>query len=262
MCKIRNRFIPLLMIVILLLSCIPDVAFAAESDNSNLLISHAAYVTGYDDGTVRPEENITRAETATLIFRLLGSNIRTICWSTTNNFNDVSSIDWYNNAVSTLLNAEIIKGYSDGTFKGNNRITRAEFVTMIYRFDGISYIDADKFPDIKNHWAAKYINVVADKGWITGYKDGTFKPEQHITRAEAIIIINRAIQCDKISADDMLDDMITWSDNKPGTWYYEAVQEATNSHDPAFRADGTEYWTKLNEVPDWTKLEKQGATVF
>lgn len=245
------RFIPALLIVVFLFSCVPNTAFADDIYDNFLLADHLKYVLGYVDGSVRPEEKITRSEAATLIFRLLPENHRANIWTKANKYSDVSSKSWYNIAVSTISNGNLMKGYSDGTFRGDNSITRGEFVTIVYRFSAPSYVGSDKFTDIANHWAAGYINALADSGLITGYMDGTFRPEQYITRAEAIVILNKLLGRDKISADDMLSEMKTWPDNKPGAWYYEAVQEATNSHIPAFREDGTECWTEIIADNEW-----------
>lgn len=221
---------------------------------------HVAYIIGYEDKTVKPENNITRAEVATIFFRLLSDDARDNYWQTSNTFTDVSAKEWYNNAVSTMSNAQIINGYTDNTFGGDKNITRAEFATIAARFDSTTYEGPDKFTDVEEHWAVEYINRAAERGWIQGYEDGTFKPDKEITRAEAITLINRVLGRDKISAEDMLEGMATWSDNmKEDEWYYEAVQEATNSHEFYGREDGTEYWTKLVENPDWSTLEKEWA---
>ena len=219
---------------------------------------HYAYIIGYsEDGTVRPNANISRAEVATIFFRLLTDEARDQFWMTTNNFSDVLPNDWYNNAVSTMVNMGIIQGYEDGTFRPNANITRAEFAAIAARFMSSGYdVEEDLFTDIANHWARESINDAAMAGWINGYEDGTFRPDAAITRAEAVTLVNNVLQR-KPDADHMFDSMIKWPDNPEGTWYYEAIQEATNSHDYDLFEDAEyETWTALQENRDWAALEK------
>lgn len=219
---------------------------------------HYAYIVGYsEDGTVRPNANITRAEVATIFFRLLTDEARDQFWMTTNNFSDVLPNDWYNNAVSTMVNMGIIQGYEDGTFRPNANITRAEFAAIAARFMSSGYdVEEDLFTDIANHWARESINDAAMAGWINGYEDGTFRPDAAITRAEAVTLVNNVLQR-KPDADHMFDSMIKWPDNPEGAWYYEAIQEATNSHDYDLFEDAEyETWTALQENRDWAALEK------
>ena len=219
---------------------------------------HYAYIIGYaEDGTVRPQANITRAEVATIFFRLLTDEARDEFWSTSNNFSDVAPDAWYNNAVSTMVNAGIIQGYEDGTFRPNNNITRAEFAAIASRFMSSGYdVEEDLFTDIANHWARQNINDAAMTQWINGYPDGTFLPDKAITRAEAVTLVNNVLQR-KPDADHLLDSMIKWPDNPESAWYYEAIQEATNSHDyDLFEGAEYEIWTSLLENRDWAALEK------
>lgn len=220
---------------------------------------HYAYIVGYsEDGTVRPNANITRAEVATIFFRLLTDDARDQFWSTSNNFSDVAPDAWYNNAVSTMVNAGIIQGYEDGTFRPNASITRAEFAAIASRFMSAGYdVEEDLFTDIANHWARESINDAAMAKWISGYPDGTFLPDKAITRAEAVTLVNNVLQR-KPDADHMLDSMIKWPDNiDTSAWYYEAIQEATNSHDyDLFEGAAYETWTSLLENRDWAALEK------
>ena len=221
---------------------------------------HYAYIVGYPDGNVKPEGNITRAEVATIFFRLLTDESRNEFWSQTNNYTDVPADAWYNNAVSTLTNAGIIDGYEDGTFKPDGNITRAEFATIAVRFFEATYDGGDLFSDIAGHWAQEYINEAANAGIVDGYPDGTFRPQQYITRAEAMTMVNRTIDRHP-DADHLLDDMITWPDNPETAWYYEQVQEATNSHEYTMNTDDEqnpyEIWTELLPVRDWAQLEKE-----
>lgn len=223
---------------------------------------HYAYVVGYsEDGTVRPNANITRAEVATIFFRLLTDNARDQFWMTSNNFSDVLPNDWYNNAVSTMVNMGIIQGYEDGTFRPNANITRAEFAAIAARFMASGYeVEDDLFGDIAAHWARESINDAAMAGWINGYEDGTFRPDAAITRAEAVTMANNVLGR-KPDADHMLDSMIKWTDNMDtSAWYYEAIQEATNSHDYDLFEDAEyETWTALQENRDWSALEKDWA---
>ena len=233
-------------------------------------VDHYAYIVGYPEDyvtgqptedesrwPVKPQANITRAEVATIFFRLLTDEARDQFWMTTNNFPDVAPDAWYNNAISTMVNAGIIQGYEDGTFRPNNNITRAEFAAIASRFMSSGYdVEEDLFTDIANHWARENINDAAMTQWIHGYPDGTFLPDQAITRAEAVTLVNNVLQR-KPHADHMLDTMIKWPDNPESAWYYEAIQEATNSHDYDL-FDGAEYetWTALQENRDWAALEK------
>jgi len=218
---------------------------------------HFAYIVGYPDKTVHPQSSITRAEVATIFFRLLTEETRTANATKTNKYADVSSDKWYNQAVSTLSAMGIIKGDSRGNFNPNAPITRAEFAAIAARFDKTEDVAAASFGDVAMHWAKPEISVAANNGWINGYTDGTFHPDSKITRAEAMAMINRVLQRLPESKADLLDGMIQWSDNADTSkWYYLAVQEATNSHYYELKANQHEKWTKLRENRDWTELEK------
>lgn len=220
---------------------------------------HYAYVVGYPDGTVQPQGNITRAEAATIFFRLLSDDSRSYYWSTTNDYTDVNSGDWYNNAISTLSNAGIITGYPDGTFRPNASITRAEMAKIIAVFAKLD-TKTDRFTDINGHWAEAYIRLAAGNDWIEGYPDSTFKPQQSITRAETMTMINRVLERVPAKISHLLpyDKMLTFVDNNPGDWFYIAVQEATNSHTyerSVRETKGDEQWIALRKNRDWTALE-------
>ena len=220
---------------------------------------HYAYVVGYPDGTVRPMGNITRAEVATIFFRLLTDDSRTQFWATTNAYSDVKSGDWFNNAVSTLSNAGIISGYPDGTFRPNAPITRAEMAKVIALFAKLDKSE-DRFNDIAGHWAEAYIRLAAGNGWIAGYPDGSFKPQQNITRAETMTMINRVLDRVPSVESHLLpyNVMLTFPDCQSGQWYYIAVQEATNSHTyerAVTEKNGDEKWIALRENRDWTEFE-------
>lgn len=192
-------------------------------------IDHIAYVCGYTDGTVKPNNKITRAETATMLFRLLTKTRRSEIQTFSNSFSDVSGSDWYNEAVSTMTNGKYITGYPDGTFGGNKSITRAEFIAMLVRFIGTK--DAGcSFSDIpEDYWAYDYIATATQAGWISGYTDGSFKPGQAITRAEAMTVINRTLNRG-VDESSRLPSFKAWPDNDPSAWYYYEVIEATNRH--------------------------------
>ena len=215
-----------------------------------------AYIAGYEDGTVRPDGNITRAEVATIFFRLMTDEYRETYWSTSNSFTDVAAANWFNNAVSTTANVGWVQGYPDGSFRPNNNITRAEFATIAARFLSGDYTGGDRFTDITGHWAAEYINRAAAAGWINGYPDGTFRPDAYITRAEAVTLINRMLDRAP-DAGHLLANMIRWPDNPETAWYYADIQEATNSHDYTW-AGGSLYevWTQLLANRDWAALEE------
>ena len=209
---------------------------------------------------VRPEGKITRAEVATIYFRMLTDESRTKFWSQNSGYSDVKAGDWFNNAVSTLSNAGIIAGYEDGSFRPNGYITRAEFATIAARFFDVTYNGKDLFPDISGHWAKDYINQAANKGFVNGYEDGTFKPDRNITRAEAVTLVNRTLDRHP-DKNHFTKDMLVWPDNMDQTkWYYADMQEATNSHTYQMKenSDKTKYenWTKTLPIRNWEALEK------
>ena len=209
---------------------------------------------------VRPEGKITRAEVATIYFRMLTDESRTKFWSQSSGYSDVKTGDWFNNAVSTLSKAGIIAGYEDGSFRPNGYITRAEFATIAARFFDVTYNGKDLFPDISGHWAKDYINQAANKGFVNGYEDGTFKPDRNITRAEAVTLVNRTLDRHP-DKNHFTKDMLVWPDNMDQTkWYYADMQEATNSHTYQMKenSDKTKYenWTKTLPIRNWEALEK------
>ena len=219
---------------------------------------HFAYIVGYGNGEVRPQNNITRAEVATIFFRLLTDDVRDENLTKTNRYSDVAATSWYNTAVSTLSSMGIITGYPDGTFRPNAAITRAEFAAIAARFDHDGDKTAAKFSDIASHWAKDEISIAYNNGWITGYPNGTFGPQRDITRAETMTLVNRVLNRQPETEDDLLPNMMVWTDNaNPKAWYYLAVQEATNSHYYKFKTNSKyEKWTELRETRDWTLLEK------
>ena len=220
---------------------------------------HFAYIVGYPNGNVEPNGNITRAEVATIFFRLLTEEVRTANSTQSNSLSDVTRGQWFNHAVSTLSSMGIVKGHNDGTFAPNAPITRAEFAAIAARFDDKNTDTSSKFTDIASHWAKNEIGIAANKGWINGYPDGTFRPNQYITRAEAMTLVNRVLNRLPENSSDLLDSMIKWPDNSDvSAWYYLAVQEATNSHAYSDKSKDDKYekWSKLRETRDWTELEK------
>ena len=218
---------------------------------------HYAYIVGYPDSTVRPQNGITRAEVATIFFRLLTDETRNANSTKSNNYSDVAAGAWYNHAVSTLSAMGIVKGDSQGKFNPNAPITRAEFAAIAARFDDKANTTAVDFSDIASHWAKDEISAAANNGWINGYTDGTFRPNNKITRAEAMTLVNRVLKRLPETAEDLHNDMIKWSDNSDtSAWYYLAVQEATNSHYYDLKENKHEKWSKLRETRDWTELEK------
>ncbi len=219
---------------------------------------HFAYVMGYPDGTVRPNNNITRAEVTTIFFRLLKpAEVRENNLTTTNKFADITATDWYNTAVSTMAKLGIVNGRTEDTFVPDAFITRAEFAVICARFDNSEFEIVDSFKDVEGHWAEDEIHEAAAHGWIRGYEDNTFRPDEFITRAEAMTMINRVLNRIPETVDDLLDGMITWPDNNDtSAWYYLPVQEATNSHDYEMKNHIYEKWTKLEEGTDWTKYEQ------
>ena len=226
-------------------------------------VDHYAYIVGYPDGNVHPEWKITRAEATTIFFRMLQEESRENFWSQVNPYYDVYPDKWYNNAISTMTNAGIVNGYPDGNFEPDGNITRAEFAAMAVRFFADEYdeVEGDAFPDIADHWANYEINLAYAKQLIEGYPDGTFKPNQEITRAEAVTIVNRVLERYP-HKDHLLEDMIVWPDNMDeNMWYYEDIQEASNSHVFSRYYDEEdvpyEIWTELLPVRDWVALEQE-----
>ena len=220
---------------------------------------HYAYLMGYPDGTVRPGGSITRAEATTIFFRLLTEESRSQFWATENRYSDVAAGQWYNNAVSTMTRAGIVNGYPDGTFRPNAPITRAEMAKIIALFAKLDK-STDRFPDAVGHWAEAYIRLAAGNGWIEGYPDGTFRPNQSITRAETVTMIDRVLE--RVPKDESRllphSAMLTFPDCRPGQWFYIAVQEAANSHiyeRAASEQHGDEQWKELRDNRDWTRLE-------
>ena len=221
--------------------------------------THHAYMIGDNYGNVRPNASITRAEVATIFFRLITDDYRTQIWTQTNPFPDVQMDNWFNNAVSTMANAGVIVGMPDGTFQPQRAITRAEFAVAMTRFfEGLPTDGANMFPDIADHWAAAEINAAARLGWVTGMPNGNFEPNRPITRAEAAALINRILGRLPRTVNDLLPGMATWADNaNVNAWYYLHIQEATNSNEFVMQADGIhKTWTQLLNPRDWQVLER------
>ena len=216
---------------------------------------HDAYVIGYPDGNVHPQGNISRAETATIFFRLLKADTRDGNLTAENVFADVANGKWFNKAVSTMAKLSIVKGRSAETFAPDAPITRAEFAAICARFNTKPTNTSNSFSDISGHWAETEIERAVAFGWIAGYPDGTFRPDTYITRAEAMTMINRVLCRMPQDEKDLLRTMVVWPDNKPTDWHYLAVQEATNSHEFERKGAVNETWTKLTSAPDWTRYQ-------
>lgn len=224
---------------------------------------HYSYLIGYSDGTVRPNGKITRAEVATIFFRLLDDDTRAKYWSSENNFSDVSADKWYNNAVSTLSNMGVIGGYADGTFRPDAPISRAEFAKIAVSFtqnNGSAVYNY--FTDVKTtDWFAPYVTAAKDAGLIEGYSDGSFKPESKITRAEACAIVNRTLGRKPSKAHMKISDRIDWPDVQTTDWFYEAIMEATNSHTYQM-GKRVETWNDKLPQRDWAALETGWANAY
>lgn len=191
---------------------------------------HIQYIHGYPDETVRPESNVSREEIATMFYRLLKEDVRAKLKTDVNSFSDVESDRWSNNAVSTMAKGGYIKGYEDGSFRPEDYITRAELATIAYRFLAAEAPAGISFNDIDGHWAEENIKSIANNAWILGYNDGSFRPDEYITRAEAITIINRIV-VRYVNEHGLIGDEKQWIDNPADAWYYYAVIEATHEHD-------------------------------
>lgn len=215
-------------------------------------VDHFNYINGYEDGTVKAQSNITREEVATIFYRLLTDSSRAIYFAQDEEFSDIASNRWSADAVATLAKGAIIQGYKDGTFDAGRPITRAEFAAIASRFDPLEDSGGTNFSDISGHWAEKYILSATKKGWITGYSNGTFKPDQYITRAEAMTLINRVLDR-RVDEKGLIDGYKLFPDNKPTDWFYYQVIEATNNHDytPRTKVSDMETWTKIKADKTW-----------
>lgn len=225
---------------------------------SLLTDAHDAYIVGRQDGLVYPEANITRAEVATIFFRLLTDEARKENYTKDNAFRDVVTGDWYNTAISTLAKLNILKGRGEDRFDPDAYISRAEFAVIAARFSDAAYAGEDIFGDIAGHWAEEEINSAAELGWVIG-DNGLFRPNDCITRAEAMALVNRVLcRQPETAADILREDMVCWPDNSDeNAWYYLIVQEATNSHSYEMKSDGRhEKWAQLKSPRNWTVLEK------
>ena len=224
---------------------------------------HYSYLIGYSDGTVRPNGRITRAEVATIFFRLLTDDARQRNWSSENNFSDVSADKWYNNAVSTLCHMGVLGGYSDGTFRPNAPITRAEFAKIAVSFSQANGSAVySYFTDVKTtDWFAPYVTTAKDSGLIEGYSDGSFKPENRITRAEACAIVNRVLGRKPSKSHMKISGRIDWPDCTTADWFYEAIMEATNSHTYQM-GKRVETWNDKLPQRDWAALENNWASAY
>ena len=216
---------------------------------------HYAYIQGYADGTVRPNANITRAQVATIFFRLLDEDVRDDNLTTYNTFPDVDEDYWANTAISTMASLGVINGRNSGLFDPDAYITRAEFAAICARFDDSGVAGVTTFTDTADHWAEDEISRAAALGWIQGYSDDSFRPDQYISRAQAVTMINRVLCRLPEDTDDLLSGMNTWTDCHESDWFYLAIQEATNSHDFVTKDRVYESWTDLNRAPDWSRYE-------
>jgi hypothetical protein len=233
------------------------------------LLEHQAYIIGYPDGTVRPTQNISRGEAATVLYRvLLGEDSGAAMRELSNPYSDVSATAWYSTAVSAMSMSGTIIGYPDGTFRPNAPMSRGELATIVARLglaQGMRTMAGSGFSDVSGHWAEQNIYYASGIGWLAGYPDGSFRPEEAATRAEFITLVNRMLERVPESTADLLTaGMLTWTDNlDTQEWYYLAIQEATNSHMASHKAKRVpglefnyEYWKELLPTPDWTGVER------
>ncbi|MCL2285120.1 MAG: S-layer homology domain-containing protein, partial [Firmicutes bacterium] len=225
-------------------------------------LTHYAFIIGFSDGTVRPHANMTRAEAATIFFRLISDQHRARIWSQTNSFADVTPERWFNNPISSMERGGLFRGIPLGSyFNPNQAITRAEFAAMVVNFLGLgnaTFTGNNAFTDINGHWASNVINLAYQQSWIRGFGDGTFRPDQAITRAEVVALVNRALNRVPEFPSDLLDGMVRFVDNaNPNAWYFLYIQEAANSHYHVMKADGIhETWTQLITPRNWRALER------
>jgi len=219
---------------------------------------------GFPDGTVQPEKHISRSEAASIFFRLMTDKFRDEHWSSENSFPDVAADAWYNNAVSTCVRAGLIRGLGDGTFGGGRSITRAEFAAIAARFlNGTGTPSPGgkaAFTDMEGHWAKDEVELAAAAGWVKGFPDGGFHPDESITRAETMTLVNRMLGRTPKAEGMLVKKMTVWPDNPKTAWFYADVQEATNGHTYARSGPtGPEVWLELLENRDWTKLERPAS---
>lgn len=206
---------------------------------------HFQYISGYPDKTVRPDGLITREEVAAVFYRLLTSSYRDSINTSAHNFKDVKAGRWAEQSIATLTNAKIIVGYEDGTFRPSNSITRAELAAIASRFDKLTPFTSSKFSDIENHWANQVINSASAKGWVNGYSDGSFRPNQYMTRAEFVALVNNVLNRG-VKKENILPDAKQFPDLLESKWYYETMQEAINSHHYTRDKDtNDEIWTEI-----------------
>lgn len=235
-----------------------------------LTTDHVNYIMGYEDGTVKPNNALTRAEASAIFFRLLTDEARQKFWATSNPYPDVTGKDWINVAVSTLTNAGILEGYEDGLFHPERNITRAELAAILARFDATfgDFKPTETFKDIKGHWAEKYISHDATRGWILGFADGTFRPDQNISRAQTVAMINRILERG-VDEDGLADEHPNWSDNYANSWYYYDMLEAGTYHDYAVskrkipeQTYRYENWQEVYTPVEWAAMEKEWMRLY
>lgn len=227
---------------------------------------HFAYMVGYKDGNVRPNANITRAEVAALIYRLMTPETRAKYQSTTSTLKDVNASKWFNEEVCTLVKAGVISGYSDGYFRPYANVTRAEFSTMIARMFSVSYVGNNMFKDINGHWAAQYLNILAKLGILQGDANSNANPDDLLTRAQTAAILNRLVgrNSTNSSMNSCKDPITNWPDISNSDWFYADILEATNAHNYTWTVNIknalsgefaiTEQWSSIrSDAPDWTK---------
>ena len=223
-------------------------------------VTHTAYINGYEDGTVHPTSNITRAEVAKIIYSLMTEESRAFYYTKVNVFSDVPGFEWFNEPVSTLARASVLTGYEDGTFLPNAPIKRAELATILTRLSVLEKTESEgtpaNFKDLAGHWAAANVRTAAANGWVTGYPDGTFRPDQYVTRAEAVTMVNRMLGRNP-EVLTVTTGMNVFSDNDPAEWYYIQIQEAANGHDYVRDAEGHEMWTSASRTPKTPKIQQK-----
>ena len=217
-----------------------------EAIPAGFITDHIAYLQGYSDNTIKPEGKVTREEAAAVFFRILDPAYRETIKASNSAFGDIGKGRWSAEYIGTLAKGKIINGYTDGTFRAQSNITRAELAAVVAKIASLGAIQSGGFSDTSNNWASIYINTVAEKGWMTGYVDGTFKPDQYVSRAEFVTVINNMLGRNA-SVEGILDTAKQFTDLSEDMWYYSDMIEASNSHHFSLTADGTEVWTDIYE---------------
>ena len=214
--------------------------YTGEGEEGLETEKHIPYINGYEDGSVRPDNAISRAEAAAIFFRLLKDEGQNTAINGV--FHDVEANAWYAQSINNLASLGILEGYEDGSFQPEQTITRAEFAAVASRFEQLSQADGIVFEDVpEDHWAVMYISNVYAKGWVSGYPDGSFRPENSITRAEVVKIVNAMLER-RVELQDIPENVSNYTDIDASHWAYCDIVEASIEHEYTRKDNGSEIW--------------------